>query len=93
MDKEDVDGLLFSYKKEWNYAIFSNVDGPKITVLNEVNHLYVDSKKIIKMNSFTKQKNRLTDFKNKLIVSKAERWGRRMDWGLGGSIWTLWYME
>ena len=33
MDKEDVayidNGILFSHKKEWNCAIYSNIDGPK----------------------------------------------------------------
>ena len=33
MDKEDVvhiyNGILLSYKKEWNIAICSNIDGPR----------------------------------------------------------------
>ena len=33
MDKEDVvhiyNGILLSHKKEWNNAIFSNMDGPR----------------------------------------------------------------
>ena len=35
MDKEDVayiyiyNGILFGHKKEWNLAIFSNMDGPR----------------------------------------------------------------
>ena len=32
MDKEDVyiyNGILVSHKREWNNAIYSNMDGPK----------------------------------------------------------------
>ena len=33
MDKEDVvyihNGILLSHKKEWNNAIYSNIDGPR----------------------------------------------------------------
>ena len=34
MDKEDVvhiyNGILLSYKKEWNWVIFRDVDGPRV---------------------------------------------------------------
>ena len=36
--------------------------------------------------------NRLTDFKNKLIFTKGEKWGG-MDWEFGIGICTLLYME
>ena len=58
MDKEDVvhtyNGVLFSHKKEWNDAIFSNMDGPRDYPTewskseNDKclwNHLYVESNK------------------------------------------------
>ena len=54
----------------------------EIIILSEVSqtktniiwyHLYVESKKMIQMNLFTKQ--RLTDIENKLMVTKGERRG------------------
>ena len=52
----------------------------EIVILSEVRktniwyHLYVQSKKMIEMNLFTKQK-RLTDIENKLLVTKGNRGG------------------
>ena len=38
--------------------------------------------------------NRLTDAKNKLTVTKGDRWGKgEMDWGFGTGIYTLRYTE
>ena len=55
----------------------------EIIILSEVSqtekdkyHLYVESKKMIKMNLFTKQK-WLTDIENTLMVTKGERVGRK----------------
>ena len=58
--------ILLSYKKEWNNAISSNTDGPrdyhtkwsKSERERQISwyHLYVESKKMIEMNLFTKQK-------------------------------------
>ena len=71
MNKEDVvhiyNGILLSHKKEGNRAICSNMDGPRDyhtkwskSDREETNivwyHLYVESKKMIQMNLFTKQK-------------------------------------
>ena len=70
MDKEDVlhiyNGILLSHKKEWNNAICSNMDATwmdlEMIILSEVSqtnieyHLYVESKKMIQINLFTKQK-------------------------------------
>ena len=69
MDKEDVvhmyDGLLLSHEKEWNNAICSNMDGPRDdhTKWSKSERdkylwyrLYVESKTMIQMNLFIKQK-------------------------------------
>ena len=70
MDKEDVvhiySGILLSHKKEQNNAICSNMDATwmdlEMIILSEVSqtnieyHLYVESKKMIQINLFTKQK-------------------------------------
>ena len=37
--------------------------------------------------------NRLTDFENKLMVTKGDRCGGEMDWRFGTGICTLKYME
>jgi len=52
------------------------------TKSNIIYHLYVDSKKMIRMDLFTKQ-NRLTDPENKLMVTKGDsRVGRRDKLGI-----------
>ena len=54
----------------------------EITILSEVSqtktniiwyHLYVEYKKMIQMNLYLQNRNRLTDIENKLIVTKGER--------------------
>ena len=64
MDKEDVvpiyNGTLFGNKKEWNSAIYSNMDGPRLSYsVKSVKqtkknitwyHLYVESKRMMQMN-------------------------------------------
>ena len=57
MDKEDAvhmyNEILLGHKKEWNNAICSNMDGPRIVILSEVRQrktdiwysLYMESKK------------------------------------------------
>ena len=47
---------------------------------------------MIQMKLFT-DRNRLKDFKNKLMVAKGERLGREVDWGFGTGICTLLYMK
>ena len=69
MDKEDVYMYTIEYysaiKKQWINAICNNMDGPrdyytkwsKINIKTKVNiiyHLYVESKKMIQINLFTK---------------------------------------
>ena len=43
------------------------------TKTNTIYHLYVDSKKIIQMNIYTQNRNRLTDIEDKLLVTKEEK--------------------
>ena len=64
--RETQHGILLSHWEEWSNAICSNIDGPgeyhtkrnkpdrKINILWY--HLYVESKKMIQLNLFTKQK-------------------------------------
>ena len=70
MDKEDVvhlnKGRLLSHKKEWNNAIWSNMDASRDYHIERSKsdekknligkHLNAESKNMIQMNLFTKQK-------------------------------------
>ena len=72
MDKEDVvhiyNGILVSHKKEWNTAIFSNMDGPRDDhtkwsksererqIPYDITHMWNLILKMIQMNLFTKLK-------------------------------------
>ena len=68
MDNEDVvhiyNGIALSHKKEWNNVICSNMDGPRQYHIkwrqrntNVIWYfLYLESKKIIQMNLYAKQK-------------------------------------
>ena len=69
MDKEDIvhiyNGILFSYKKEQNCVIFSDVVDLETAIHNEVSqkerkniyqHIFVKSRKLIYMILFAKKK-------------------------------------
>ena len=65
MDKEDVpcihNGVLLKHKKELNKVICSNIDGlgdyhTKSERHKPYDHLYAESKKMIQMNLFRKQR-------------------------------------
>ena len=58
-------GILLSHKKEWNKAICSNMDGPRNY---HTYHFYVESKNVMQMNLFTKQKQ---IYRHKLMVTKG----------------------
>ena len=69
---------------KWNNGICSNIHGPS-NIYNESDsekqilydtayHSYVESKKLIQMNLFTKQK-QPTDIENKAMVTKGKRGG------------------
>ena len=51
--------ILLCHKKEWSNAICNNMDGPKDYHTTKTNiiwyGLYVESKKMIQMNLFTKE--------------------------------------
>ena len=73
MDKEDVvhiyhsNGILLSHKKEWNNAIYSDMDGPRDChtewsksdrerqISYDITYMW-NLRKIVQMNLFTKQK-------------------------------------
>ena len=42
--------------------------------------------------TYLKNRNRLTDFE-KFMITKGDRSGGGMDWGVAIGIFTLWYME
>ena len=85
-DKEDVvhiyNGVLLIYKKEWNNAICSNMDGLRDSHICEIRqiktniiwyHLYVESKKEKRYKwPYIQNRNRPTDIENKPMVTKAE---------------------
>ena len=41
---------------------------------------------------YLQNRNRLTDFE-KLLVTKGDRWGGGVDWGIGTGICPMRYME
>ena len=55
--------------------------------------LYVDSKKMIKMNLFTKQKKQTHRLQKQTYGFQRGKVGERDGLGLGRSTWTSWYME
>ena len=83
-----------------NEIICSNIDGtrdyrPKWNMSDrerQIYHLYVESKNVIQMNLFTKQK-QTHRLKTNLWLPKGKGGVGRMDWRFGISICTLWYME
>ena len=80
-------GILLSHKKEWNKAIYSNIDGSrdyytKWTVRRiKINmiwyHLYVKSKIWHKW-TYLPNRNRLKDIDNRLVIAEC----------VGGEEWT-----
>ena len=73
--ERERDGVLFSYKKEWNLAICGNLDWPwehhakwnKSEKDNVWFHLYVESLK-------TKTKNLPHSTENRLVAARGSRW-------------------
>ena len=54
--------------------------------------MHVKSKKMVQMNLFTKQRDRVTDVENKLMVTEGERPGG-INWETGIDIYTLLYIK
>ena len=90
MHKEDVvhihNGILLSHKKEWNNVICSNMNGPgdyhtkwsksdrERQISYDITHMWnLIFKNWYKLTYF-KNRNRLTDIENKLMVTKGETW-------------------
>ena len=75
-------GIVLSHKKEWNNAIYSNMDGPrdhhtKWSKSNKDKYHMIPLicgilKKLYKW-TYLQKRNRLTDIENKLMVTKGER--------------------
>ena len=86
-------GILFGHKKELNNAIFSNIDGPrdghtkwsiyhtKSDRERQISHTaYIWNLKKEKKYKWTYlQTERITDFENKLMVTKGETWEGRIN--------------
>ena len=98
MDKEDVvhvySGILLNQqkewrKKDWNNAIYSNMDGPRDdhtkwsqTKTNIIwYHLHGESKRWLKW-TYLQTRNRLTVIENKFMVTKGERGGGKDQLGV-----------
>ena len=88
MDKEDVvhiyNGILLSYKKEWNIVIWSNMDGPRDyhtkrsksdreRQIYDITYMW-NLKKWYKW-TYLQNRNRLTDLENQILVTKGDSGG------------------
>ena len=90
MDKEDMvyiyNGILLSHRIEQNYAICSNMDGPRDYHIkwsqSDKDKYHMISlicgilKKWYKL-TYLQNRNRLTGFETKLMVTKGETWWGR----------------
>ena len=91
-----VQGILLSYKKEWNNAICSNMDGPrdyhskgnksdrKRQISYDIPYMW-NLKKWYKW-TYLQNRNRLTDVENKLMIIKGEGWGEGINYEVCISI-------
>ena len=69
-------GILISHKKEWNFAICSNMDGPrdyhtKWRKSDRERQISCDITYRYKW-TYLQNRNKLTDIENKLMVTKRE---------------------
>ena len=80
---EDVvqiyNGILLSYKKEWNSAICRNVDGPRDYHIkwnkSEKDKYHVTYTWNLKKMIQIQNRNRVTDTNNNFMVTKGDGWG------------------
>ena len=106
MDKEDVthiyNGILLSHKIEWNNAICSNMDRrrdyhTKWSKSDRERQTQYDITYIcyLKYDTWTylRNRNRLTDIENRLVVAKGEGGGGGMQREFGISRCKLLYIE
>ena len=106
MDKEDViriyNGILLSYKEEWNNAICSNMDGPrdyhtKWSKSDRERQMSYDITYMWNLKkwyqwTYLQSRNRVTDVENKLTVTKGERGGDKLgewDWHIYTTIYKI----
>ena len=102
MDKEDVihiyNGILLSHKKEQNWAIYRDVDGPrdchtewsKSEREKQISYINAYMWNLGKWYRWTylQSRNRDTQVGNKCMDTKGEE-GGGMDWEIGIDIYTL----
>ena len=83
-------GILLRHRKEWNIAIFSNVNGPRNCHMSEVRViwylLYAESKRKGTNELIYKIK---TDLEIALMVTS----GGGIDWEFGMDMYTLLYLK
>ena len=105
MDKEKLvhiyPGIFLSHKKEQNKAICSNMDGqddylPKLSISEKDKYHMISPtcrifKKMIQINVYLQNRNKLTDIENNLMVTKGM--GERDKLGTGSNIYTLFYVK
>ena len=88
MDTEDMvhidNGILISHKKEWNNAIYSNMDGPRDDhtkwsksdrerqISYDITHMWNPIFKKWYKWTYLQNRNRFTGIENKPIVNKGE---------------------
>ena len=90
MDKEDVvciyNGILISHKKEWNWVICRDMDGPRGCHIQcskserEKQILYINASYMWNLEKWYRWtgfqvRTRDTDVENKRMDTKQERWG------------------
>ena len=107
MDKEDVvhiyNVILLSHKEEWNNAICRDMNGPRDYHTKwskpdrerqmSYNITYTCNLKRWYKWTYLQNRNRLTEFENKLMVTKGKRWGAGINQEFGINIYTLLYIK
>ena len=92
---------IIQYKKEWNSAMCSNMDGPKdyqtkwsrLERERQISyHLYAESKIWNKV-TYLQNRNRHTDIEKRIVVAKEEESCRVMNWEFDINRCKLWYIE
>ena len=64
-----------SFAATWMHLEMIILSEVNQTMTNIIYHLYVESKKMVQMNLFTKQK-QTTDIENRFMITKGETAGR-----------------
>ena len=96
-------GILLSHKKE-TMPFAATWMELEIIILSKVSQKQKDKYHMISLTcgilkkkrykrTYLQKRNRLTDFKNEVTVTKGDRWWGGMDWGFGMGVCTLLYVE